>query len=271
MKQMRLREMALETVVAARPPPPSATITTTTATATTAPKPRRSRPKVPSLPRRHSSRHTHTPTHTSAGELLTSTLLPPLASELDDGSDDHLLSLQEYFESVGVDYSNAIHVDGHYRGWVSSTVAQMYGLPVEHPGEAWFRAAAANQADKRGTGTGGTGTSGRRGKGGKSGSDAKTKASASLSFNPNAYFYRHVAPHQCQAQGEWTGEEKEAFMGVVREWGVGDNWGLFASHIPQRVGYQCSAFYRDVIIPSGMVLDDRFKMQRNGKPVFASR
>ena len=31
--------------------------------------------------------------------------------------------------------------------------------------------------------------------------------------------------------------------------GCGDKWGLFASYIPHRVGYQCSAAYRHIIIP----------------------
>ena len=33
------------------------------------------------------------------------------------------------------------------------------------------------------------------------------------------------------------------------EHGCGDKWGLFASYIPHRVGYQCSAAYRHIIIP----------------------
>lgn len=33
-------------------------------------------------------------------------------------------------------------------------------------------------------------------------------------------------------------------METARAHGVGDKWGLFASHLPQRVGYQCSAYYR---------------------------
>ena len=34
--------------------------------------------------------------------------------------------------------------------------------------------------------------------------------------------------------------------------------------IPQRVGYQCSAFYRDVAIPQGWVVDRRYRMPRGG-------
>ena len=180
-------------------------------------------------------------------------------------ADDYLLDLEDYFKLNNIDVSAAIRVDGHYRGWVPREVAEMYGLPLEHPGDDWIRSAGAAAGPSASAGSGKRGRKkGSRG----GGSDAKAKSSASLSYNPNAYFYRHVAPHQHQAQGEWTQEEQDKFMQVVREWGVGDNWGLFASHISQRVGYQCSAFYRDVIIPSGAVIDDRFKMQRNGKAMF---
>ena len=50
--------------------------------------------------------------------------------------------------------------------------------------------------------------------------------------------------------------------------GVGDKWGLFASHLPQRVGYQCSAYYREVVIPAGEAVDARFRMTRGGKAVW---
>ena len=73
-------------------------------------------------------------------------------------------------------------------------------------------------------------------------------------------------------QGEWSEEEvalfvkarlecgqctsiaagadvSPAFPQVAMEHGCGDKWGLFASYIPHRVGYQCSAAYRHIIIP----------------------
>lgn len=149
-------------------------------------------------------------------------------------------------------------------------------------------------------------------------SDARAFAATQLQKNPNAYFYRHVAPHEqqvvgsgagaaqaqrcgrplcscwvlrviaaystegersecsvlcllCQnvlllqplpalaapapsvpqAQGEWTEEEHALFLATARANGVGDKWGLFASHIPQRVGYQCSAYYRRAGVAGG--------------------
>lgn len=53
-------------------------------------------------------------------------------------------------------------------------------------------------------------------------------------------------------------------MDTVRKFGVGDKWGLFASYIETRVGYQCSAHYRDVIIAKGLVLDARYKIGLGG-------
>jgi hypothetical protein len=47
-----------------------------------------------------------------------------------------------------------------------------------------------------------------------------------------------------QAQGEWSEEEHQLFLATAAAHGVGDKWGLFASHLLQRVGYQCSAYYR---------------------------
>ncbi len=71
-----------------------------------------------------------------------------------------------------------------------------------------------------------------------------------------------------QAQGDWTEEEHALFLETARANGVGDKWGLFASNIPARVGYQCSAYYRDTIIPRGLIFDNRFRMTRAGKAVF---
>jgi hypothetical protein len=219
-------------------------------------------------PRRSSARNRHQTGEYAVKTDMNGLLLQDGDDALDSSLDaDFLLDLEDYFKVNNINASNAIKVDGHYRGWVSKDVAETYGLPLEYPGDDWIRSAGAAAASSTST-AGGSGKRGRKKGGRGGGSDAKTKSSASLSYNPNAYFYRHVAPHQRQAQGEWTQEEHNKFMEVVREWGVGDNWGLFASHICQRVGYQCSAFYRDVIIPSGAVIDDRFKMTRTGKAVF---
>ena len=71
-----------------------------------------------------------------------------------------------------------------------------------------------------------------------------------------------------QAMGDWTKEEHELFMRTAMKFGVGDKWGVFASHIPRRVGYQCSAYYREVVIPKGLIFDPRFRLTRGGKAVY---
>ena len=57
-------------------------------------------------------------------------------------------------------------------------------------------------------------------------------------------------------------------MDTARQHGVGNKWGLFSSYIPQRVGYQCSAYYREVIIPQCLVLDPNFRLTSSGRAVF---
>lgn len=78
----------------------------------------------------------------------------------------------------------------------------------------------------------------------------------------------NCSPTVLQAQGEWSQEEHELFMQTARQFGVGDKWGLFASYVPTRVGYQCSAYYRDVVVAQGLVIDHRFRMTRGGRAVF---
>jgi hypothetical protein len=41
---------------------------------------------------------------------------------------------------------------------------------------------------------------------------------------------------RAQAQGEWTQDERHVFLEIARTHGAGDKWGLFASHLRQRVG-----------------------------------
>jgi hypothetical protein len=169
-----------------------------------------------------------------------------------DGEPDGLIELEEYFRQRGQDVSGALRADGRYRGWVDPAVQARFGIvgPDGAAAGAGPPAAVAGGPKAKGRGA------------------AKAWAGAQLQHNPNAYFYRHVAPGEAQAQGEWTAEEHDAFLATAAAWGVGDRWGLFASWIPQRVGYQCSAYYRDVIIPSGLVLDARFRMQRSGRAAF---
>ncbi|CAL8468758.1 g8298 [Coccomyxa elongata] len=168
---------------------------------------------------------------------------------------DELMTLRDYFKWKGQDV-NGIIVDGQYRGWVCPAICKKYGIP---------------DSEEEAFALGGSGRGGS--KGGKTGkmhgwSNARAFSATQLRTNPNAYFYRHVAPDEEQAQGDWTEEEHELFLETAKANGVGDKWGLFASHIPARVGYQCSAYYRETIIPRGLILDPRFRMSRAGKAIF---
>jgi hypothetical protein len=69
-----------------------------------------------------------------------------------------------------------------------------------------------------------------------------------MEANPNAYFYRHVAPGVVQRTGGWDAEEKKMFMEAVKIHHPSQGkWGLFAQHIPGRVGYQCRNFYHRLL------------------------
>ena len=56
---------------------------------------------------------------------------------------------------------------------------------------------------------------------------------------------------------------------VAREFGSGDKWGLFSTYIPHRVGYQCSNYYRQVILAEGLVIDPNYKFTRtSGRAIY---
>ena len=124
-------------------------------------------------------------------------------------------------------------MDGHFRGWVEPNLVKSLGL-ASSAGEAW-------EAH-------GGGSFAKAGKAGK-GENAKEFARKMIRKNPNCYFYRHNAPGEDAWHGDWAQDEIDRFVNVAKEHGCGDKWGLFASYIPHRVGYQCSAAYRHVIIP----------------------
>jgi hypothetical protein len=68
----------------------------------------------------------------------------------------------------------------------------------------------------------------------------------------NAHLYRHRLPGEEQRFGVWTAEEKELFKQRLEELGgtdeaFGGDWGFFSRGIPGRVGYQCSALYRNLV------------------------
>lgn len=180
-------------------------------------------------------------------------------------ADDHaaLLTQEQYFTLIGKDMPAEQESDGKFKGWVHPDVCTMYGI-AGSAAEAW----EANGGGKWSRKPDMSAVSAHlRAKGW---SEAKAFAATMLRKNPNTYFYRHVAPHETQAQGEWTQEEHELFMSTAKQHGVGDKWGLFSSYIPQRVGYQCSAYYRDVVVAQGLIRDSRFRMTRGGRAVFVA-
>jgi hypothetical protein len=259
LQQMGLREMATEVVTSAIDPDVEP------AEGRTRKQQRRCNPsaKTSQGPLRTSSRrrgtritdaiHSSSPYVPGSTELKTEPKPNGLLSDPPNAekSTQHLLPAEDYFKSIGKDVSDALRIDGQFKGWVPSVVAERHGVLAEGATTDASRKASASQHIKA-----------------KGWSGARAKSAMMLQTNPNAFFYRHVAPDKQQAQGEWTPIEHQAFMDTARKFGVGDRWGLFASHVGTRVGYQCSAYYTQVIIPSGEVIDPRFMLTRSGKAVF---
>ena len=100
------------------------------------------------------------------------------------------------------------------------------------------------------------------------GESAREYAQRMLYKNPNAYFYRHLVSGETQNSGDWSEAEIKHFVEVAKEHGCGDKWGLFASYIPNRVGYQCSACYRHQILPRGLLCDDNWLMTPSGEAIW---
>lgn len=79
-------------------------------------------------------------------------------------------------------------------------------------------------------------------------SAAKRQAYESIETNPNAFYYRHVAPGQKKKTGPWDDDEKELFLKAMKMHPPSQGrWGLFAQYIPGRVGYQCRNFYHRLL------------------------
>jgi len=57
-----------------------------------------------------------------------------------------------------------------------------------------------------------------------------------------------------QKKGPWTEEEQILFISLLGKYGPG-NWGVFSTHIPGRVGFQCAEFYRE-LVKSGLITPD---------------
>mmetsp|Transcript_2890 Transcript_2890/g.7014 ORF Transcript_2890/g.7014 Transcript_2890/m.7014 type:complete len:278 (+) Transcript_2890:40-873(+) len=180
---------------------------------------------------------------------------------LDEPEKTELLDLEEYFKLNDIDIKDAIRTEGQFNGWLSEDIRSRYGI-ARNATQAWEENGGGKFKYKISKADVPTHL---RSKGW---SNARAFSSTLMLKNPNAFFYRHVAPHESQRQGEWTEEEHNLFLETARKYGVGDKWGLFASYVPQRVGYQCSAYYRDEMVSKGLILDTRFRMTRGGRAVF---
>ena len=95
-------------------------------------------------------------------------------------------------------------------------------------------------------------------------SSARIRAYNCIKENPNAYYYRFNAPGESQVNGPWSREERERFLKRLSECGADGNWGIFATKIPGRVGYQCANFYRK-LLSEGVVKDSSYYKDSWGK------
>lgn len=169
--------------------------------------------------------------------------------EIDEALECHL-TCDEYCAMHGLEPGPKMV--GGFHGWVEETERIRLGI-AENANKAW---------ELNGGGSGDR----RPGKG----EQARDHARRMLYKNPNAYFYRHTGGEE-QRNGDWDEGEIERFVEVAKQYGCGDKWGLFASYIPGRVGYQCSAAYRHVIIPRGLLRDDSWRLTPSGEAIFAGR
>jgi hypothetical protein len=100
-------------------------------------------------------------------------------------------------------------------------------------------------------------------------SNARRRSCIIGQVKPSAYYYRNLPPGEVQRTGHWTDREKGLFFDRMRELrGDSDtfnqDWGLFSLGIPGRVGYQCSNFYRKLIL-TGEMSDSRYFITPDGK------
>ncbi|KAJ1649506.1 hypothetical protein IWQ61_009430 [Dispira simplex] len=187
--------------------------------------------------------------------------------------DGHLLSADAYFPKNLI--TKAIHVDGHYHGWINPDLIPKHGFETnaqnsweKHGGGQFSFANPLGEQDKQGGSQRKRKPVRRRHTPVQGWSEAKFVASKLFLKNPNAYFYRHNEPGVDQWTGDWKQEERELFLQVAKEHGCGDKWGLFASYIPHRVGYQCSNYYRQVILPECLIIDPNYKFNGAGQAIY---
>lgn len=92
--------------------------------------------------------------------------------------------------------------------------------------------------------------------------------------NPNTFFYRNRVPGEEQKIGPFQPDEKAKFLDRLKYFhetlkiheGL---WGLFAVPISGRLGYQCSNYYRQLIM-QGEITDPCYSFNSSGKLEFNS-
>lgn len=175
---------------------------------------------------------------------------------------DFLINAEDHFTPKVLE--EAVRVNGHYTGWVEQGVMERMDI-CGNANDAWESEGGGAFSFKDPLGTGKK--LGKRSV--PSGqSVAKYVSSKLLKKNPNAYFYRHTEPGVEQWAGDWTEEERQTFLTVAKKYGCGDKWGLFSTHIPHRVGYQCSNYYRQCVIPEGWIVDGNYRIDNSGHAIY---
>lgn len=105
-------------------------------------------------------------------------------------------------------------------------------------------------------------------------SDARKHSYLQMRENPNSYLYRNLPPGEVQKNGKWSKEETKLFLERLEEFhkmGIYEGkWGIFSQKIPGRVGYQCSNYYRKLIL-DGVIKDDLYRKDADGNIHFKDR
>ena len=87
--------------------------------------------------------------------------------------------------------------------------------------------------------------------------------------NPNTFFYRNRPPWESQKCGPFTNQEEILFLERLNYFrdslGINDGmWGYFSVPIIGRVGYQCSNFYRLLVLEK-KIIDNNYILGENGR------
>lgn len=171
---------------------------------------------------------------------------------------DRYYTCEEYFTLKKIK-PKFIQEHGAFSGWVEDKIKSKIGIANDKE-SAWEQNGGGKFTFKTPTGVARL-----------KGESAKETARKMLFKNPNSYFYRHTAPGIEHWQGDWTEPENELFLEVAKKYGVGNKWGLFATYIPHRVGYQCSNYYRSHFVEGGIIWDGNFLLDKYGKSIYVGR